>query len=73
VELALAEDSEHWDAGEDDGPGIPADRRDTVFDRGCTTSDDGTGFGLAIVQDVVDARDSEIELTEAGARSEIIV
>ena len=36
----------------DDGPGIPERERDRVFDTGHTTSETGTGFGLAIVQDV---------------------
>jgi signal transduction histidine kinase len=59
---------------EDDGPGIPADERSTVFDRGYTTADDGTGYGLAIVADVVDEHGwsvSVTEGTEGGARFEI--
>ena len=65
------------DAGfyiEDDGPGIPEDKRDDVFDAGYSTSDKGTGFGLSIVKQVVDAHGWEIHLTEAtesGARFEI--
>ncbi len=38
---------------EDDGPGIPADRRDRVFDPYFTTKTDGTGLGLAIVKKIV--------------------
>ncbi|WP_436902591.1 PAS domain-containing protein [Halovenus halobia] len=65
------------DAGfyiEDDGPGIPEDKRDDVFDAGYSTSDKGTGFGLSIVKQVVDAHNWEIHLTEGsegGARFEI--
>ena len=58
----------------DDGPGIPADERETVFETGYTTSEDGTGFGLAIVKEIVDAHDWEIAVTESssgGARFEI--
>jgi signal transduction histidine kinase len=58
---------------EDDGDGIPADERDTVFDYGHTTSDEGTGFGLSIVRDVVDAHDWDIRIAESdegGARFE---
>ncbi|SDJ63559.1 PAS domain S-box-containing protein [Halovenus aranensis] len=58
----------------DDGPGVPPDQRDEVFDTGHTTSDDGTGFGLAIVQEIVDAHDWEITVSESwagGARFEI--
>jgi signal transduction histidine kinase len=37
----------------DDGPGIPDEKQDRVFDHGYTTSDQGTGFGLAIVDRIV--------------------
>jgi len=60
---------------EDDGPGIPEDERDDVFDAGYTTTEEGTGFGLSIVKQVVDAHDWEIHVTEGtdgGARFEII-
>ncbi|WP_299330884.1 PAS domain S-box protein [Haloplanus sp.] len=59
---------------EDDGPGIPGDGRDDVFDAGYTTTDEGTGFGLSIVEQVVDAHDWGICVTagsEGGARFEI--
>jgi nitrogen fixation/metabolism regulation signal transduction histidine kinase len=38
---------------EDDGPGVPIDRRDRVFDPYFTTKTDGTGLGLAIVKKIV--------------------
>lgn len=60
---------------EDDGRGIPEDERDDVFDARYTTTDDGTGFGLSIVKQVVNAHDWEIQMTEGtdgGARFEII-
>ncbi len=59
---------------EDDGPGIPADRRDRVFESGHTTSDRGTGFGLAIVDQIVTAHGWEVSVTEGtegGARFEV--
>ena len=59
---------------EDDGPGIPEDERDTVFDRGFSTGDDGTGLGLAIVKEIVDAHGWTVavsEGTDGGARFEI--
>jgi signal transduction histidine kinase len=59
---------------EDDGPGIPADARDDVFEAGYSTSDSGTGFGLSIVQQIVTAHGWEIVVNEGhegGARFEI--
>jgi signal transduction histidine kinase len=51
---------------EDDGRGIPADERDTVFDAGYTTSTDGTGFGLAIVAAIADAHDWTVSVEESA-------
>ena len=59
---------------EDDGDGIPKDEYDDVFSHGYTTNVDGTGFGLSIVEDVVEAHDWTITITEShegGARFEI--
>jgi PAS domain S-box-containing protein len=58
---------------EDDGPGIPESDRDTVFEMGHTTSEDGTGFGLAIVENIADDHDWDVAVTESddgGARFE---
>ncbi|SEW15527.1 sensor histidine kinase [Halobacterium jilantaiense] len=49
----------------DDGPGIPEAERETVFDRGYTTNDDGTGFGLAIIRDIADAHGWQVSLSES--------
>ncbi|MEZ4219581.1 MAG: ATP-binding protein [Polyangiaceae bacterium] len=38
---------------DDNGPGIPDDLRDTVFDPYVTTKSEGTGLGLAIVKKIV--------------------
>lgn len=51
---------------EDDGVGIPEDERDEVFDMGFSTAANGTGFGLAIVKQVVDAHGWDIQVTEGG-------
>ncbi|UIO98435.1 HAMP domain-containing histidine kinase [Halobaculum sp. CBA1158] len=51
----------------DDGPGIPPEDRDAVFDRGYTTADDGTGFGLAIVRDIADAHGWTAAVAESDA------
>ena len=59
---------------EDDGPGIPPAERERVFDSGYTTRDDGTGFGLRIVGEIVDAHGWTATITESeagGARFEI--
>jgi signal transduction histidine kinase len=59
---------------EDDGDGIPPAQWETVFEGGHTTDRDGTGFGLAIVEAIVDAHGWQIEVTETesgGARFEV--
>jgi PAS domain S-box-containing protein len=59
----------------DDGPGIPEDERETVFDPGYSTANGGTGFGLAIVERIVEAHGWQISVTEShqgGARFEIV-
>jgi signal transduction histidine kinase len=59
---------------EDDGPGIPEDKREVVFDSGFTTNRDGTGFGLAIVKEIVEAHGWTVAVTdsdEGGARFEV--
>lgn len=59
---------------EDDGPGIPADERDSVFERGYSSEAEGSGLGLSIVASVVQAHDWRIAVTESadgGTRFEI--
>ena len=58
----------------DDGPGISEDSYEDIFESGYTTAEDGTGFGLAIVREIVEAHDWEISATDSatgGARFEI--
>jgi signal transduction histidine kinase len=56
----------------DDGPGIPADERAHVFDRGYTTVPERDGHGLALVEEIAGALGWAVELTEAsGTRLEI--
>lgn len=49
----------------DDGPGVPPEGRQRVFDPYYTTRPDGTGLGLAIVKKVVLEHGGEIECDEA--------
>ncbi len=59
---------------EDDGPGIPEEDREQVFESGYSTADAGTGFGLAIVKETVESHGWQVELTDGelgGARFEI--
>jgi PAS domain S-box-containing protein len=39
----------------DDGPGIPVDEREAVFEAGHSTAESGTGFGLNIVETIAEA------------------
>ncbi|MFC6939346.1 PAS domain S-box protein [Salinirubellus sp. GCM10025818] len=51
----------------DDGPGIPPEKRDAVFEVGYSTNREGTGFGLAIAREVADAQGWEIDVTASEA------
>jgi PAS domain S-box-containing protein len=57
----------------DDGPGIPEDERDAVFEPGYTTHDEGTGFGLVVVEEIARAHGWTPSVTESetgGSRFE---
>jgi two-component system nitrogen regulation sensor histidine kinase GlnL len=47
---------------EDDGPGVPQELRDRIFNAFFTTKPQGSGLGLAIVRKVVDAHDGTIDI-----------
>ncbi|MXR50582.1 PAS domain-containing protein [Halovenus sp. WSH3] len=58
----------------DDGPGVPPDDREEIFEQGVTRSEEGTGYGLAIVTDIVDGHGWSISVADSwanGARFEI--
>ena len=58
---------------EDDGPGIPEGERESVFEWGVTSADDGTGFGLAIVGIIAEVHGWAVTVCEGadgGARFE---
>ncbi len=59
---------------DDDGPGIPADRRESVFRPFETDATGGTGLGLTIALDIVRAHGGEILLEDSplgGLRARI--
>jgi len=71
---SLADDAGFYVA--DDGPGVPPEQRDRILEHGYSTSREGTGFGLSIVENIVSAHDWELTITESedgGARFEIVV
>jgi len=47
----------------DNGPGVPADLTDRIFNPFFTTKVTGTGLGLAIVRKIVDAHDGRIDVS----------
>lgn len=58
---------------EDDGPGVPADKRETVFEAGYSGKDNGTGLGLTFIAHLADAYGWSYTLTsndDGGARFE---
>lgn len=64
---------------EDDGPGIPAEQREQVFERFYRLPNsglEGTGLGLAIVREIAAAHDGEVVLSEReggpGLRAQVI-
>jgi signal transduction histidine kinase len=61
---------------EDDGSGIPADRREEIFEPGHSSTSGGTGFGLTIVKRIVEAHGWTVSVTdgsEGGARFELVM
>jgi two-component system nitrogen regulation sensor histidine kinase NtrY len=72
VRVKLQRDGEFWNMDvEDNGPGIPVELRETVFDPYVTTKDDGTGLGLSIVKKIVIEHGGTIHAGESslgGAR-----
>jgi len=58
----------------DDGVGIPEGEREDIFESGYSTAEEGTGFGLRITKQIVDAHGWDIRVTDSdddGAQFEI--
>ena len=64
---ARTEQGAHVIDVDDDGPGIPAEVRSTLFDPYVTTKRDGTGLGLTIVKKIVVDHGGTIEVQDAPA------
>lgn len=52
----------------DDGPGMPDDVAEKIFNPFFTTKAQGSGLGLAIVRKIIDAHDGRIDMTTADGR-----
>ena len=52
----------------DEGPGIPADILPKIFDLYFTTKADGTGVGLAVTHQIVEAHQGRIEVDSPPGR-----
>jgi PAS domain S-box-containing protein len=52
----------------DDGPGVPAELTDKIFNPFFTTKPQGSGLGLAIVRKIVDAHEGRIDMRTASGQ-----
>ncbi|WP_137288510.1 PAS domain-containing sensor histidine kinase [Natronorubrum halophilum] len=58
----------------DDGVGIPESEHEQVFEAGYSTSEKGTGYGLLIIREIVDAHGWDVRITDSetdGVRLEV--
>ncbi|ELZ12118.1 multi-sensor signal transduction histidine kinase [Halovivax asiaticus JCM 14624] len=59
----------------DDGPGIPPEDRERIFESGYTTAEENTGLGLAIVDQIREAHDWDATVgvgVDGGARFDFV-
>lgn len=52
---------------EDDGPGVSPEDREQVFEYEFSTADEGTGLGLALVDEIAQAHGWQVEMREGSA------
>lgn len=60
---------------EDDGPGIPREKRTKVFEAGYSSGEEGTGLGLSIVRTIAEMHGWDVSATEGqegGVRFEFV-
>jgi signal transduction histidine kinase len=58
----------------DNGPGVPAERREAVFQRNTKgLESDGTGLGLYLVRTLVEAFDGDIRIEENDPKGAVFV
>jgi signal transduction histidine kinase len=63
-----------WLRVRDNGPGMPPEVRERIFDPFYTSKQGGTGLGLALVRKVVDAHGGQVEVATApGGGTEFVV
>lgn len=55
-----------WIAVSDDGPGVPADIRDRIFDPFFSRRQGGIGLGLTIVQQIIEAHGGTISVADSA-------
>src|SRR5690606_22117546 len=73
--IGRAEDPGRWEIRiEDSGPGVPLDLAERIFSPYFTTKRHGTGIGLALVQNVVQAHGGSVrvERSELGGAAFIV-
>jgi len=52
---------------DDNGPGVPAEARERIFDPYVTTKENGTGLGLAIVRKIVLDHGGDVHVDEQAS------
>src|SRR5262249_39117853 len=63
VEVRVEQDGDSFIiAIDDDGPGVPNELRESIFDPYVTTKSDGTGLGLAIVKKIIVEHGGTVEV-----------
>jgi signal transduction histidine kinase len=70
VRISVASHGKRLDiAIDDDGPGLPAGERDSMFGRGVRADEriQGSGLGLGIVRELAQLYGGEVELAESPA------